>query len=170
MVTKSELNAELIGRLYTQELSYKKISREMRLSCGTIYQYICAMSLGFNSPNNYRKYMAGYKGISCRIDRDHFISERGFLSEKQYKIYREEQKQKRPKNMALSNLIKTRLEEIGKNQYWLSKQINVSRQMISLYCSARRIPKRHILRRIFTVLNVSYRNLEDIISAQEEHQ
>lgn len=163
MPTKSEINAELIGRLYTQGFSYKQISRRVRLTHDTISRYISAMSLGFNSPSKYVGYIFESKGISFKDNRLRLILQRGFLSETQYRNYMAEQRQKKPKNIALSNLINTRLEEIGKSQYWLSKQIGVSRQITSFYCKGKVIPKRHVLKKIFMELEVPFRSLEEIV-------
>ncbi len=56
---------------------------------------------------------------------------RGFKNSSEYQEHLAKERKHRPQNNELSNLIKTGLKEIDRNQSWLAEQIGVSRQMVS---------------------------------------
>ena len=73
------------------------------------------------------------------------------------------QRQERPENQRLSDLIKKRLKELGKNQDWLSRQIDVSRAAVSKYIQGEYTPDTKILERLYSVLEVPYKTLDDLL-------
>ena len=164
MTIRSHETAEIIGRFYNKGLSYKRIAYRTGLNHLTVRQTINVMSAGFVSLSRYQIYLALQKGYSSMNEYQNYLAEqRGFSSINEYHKSLCAERQERTENRALSNLIKTRLEEIRKNQYWLSKQMGVSRQIISFYSSGKIIPSQIVLARLFKTLEVPYKRLEDIL-------
>ncbi|MFH1181976.1 MAG: helix-turn-helix domain-containing protein [Candidatus Woesearchaeota archaeon] len=69
----------------------------------------------------------------------------------------------RPENQCLSDLIVTRLEELGKNQAWLAGEIGRSREMVSKYAQGKNIPSGKVLERLFLALDVPYKTIDDLL-------
>ena len=107
-----------------------------------------AQRMGFES---YKEYL------------EHQAKQRGFNSMRDYREYMDEQKQKRAETQVLSSLIKERLTELGENQSWLAKKLNVSRQMVSLYIQGKRMPSKKRLHDLFLILDVPYQSLDDLL-------
>ena len=84
-----------------------------------------------------------------------------FKSRSQYQEYLARQRAKRPKNKALSNLIKKRLNDLGKNQSWLAIKMETAIPTVSRYIRGRSIPSD--LPRLFSSLEVPYKTLDDLL-------
>ncbi len=80
--------------------------------------------------------------------------EKGFASLTDYNRHRMQEKQKVPQNQELSVLIEQQLAMRGQNKTWLSDEIGVRRQSVSLYCQGKIFPKPAILAAIYRVLEV----------------
>lgn len=52
----------------------------------------------------------------------------------------------------LSDLIKKRLKEIGRNQSWLAKETGITRQAVSIYTKGKGLPDGDLLRKLFSLL------------------
>ncbi len=87
-----------------------------------------------------------------------------FGSQNEYQRYRAEERQKRPKNQGLSDFIKTRLRELGKNKSWLAIQTGLTYRTVSLYVNGTSIPKDNLLERLFSSLDVPYKTLDDLLA------
>ena len=73
------------------------------------------------------------------------------------------QRVNKPENQELSNLIRRRLKEIGKNESWLAEEIGVTRQAVSLYVRGRSIPTDGLLQKLYSSLDVSYETLDGLL-------
>jgi ribosome-binding protein aMBF1 (putative translation factor) len=107
---------------------------------------------GFASYSEYREYMAGQKG---------------FASDSEYKTYLSKERQRKLENKTLSSLIKKRLRELGENQSWLAREINVTRASVSNYAHGKYTPSRKILERLYSALEIQPPRLEDKIPYQK---
>ena len=109
----------------------------------------------FESRNQYQEYTA----------RQRVNPETGepFESRSQYQEYTARQRVNRPENQGLSDLIKKRLKELGRNQSWLSREIGVSRQAVSKYVQGKYTPDNGVLEKMYSALEVSYQTLDDLL-------
>ncbi len=113
----------------------------------------------FESRSQYEEYRARH-----RINPE---TGQAFESRSQYEEYLAEQRQRRLKNKKLSNLIKKRLKKLRKNQSWLSREVDVSKETASMYTHGKSIPTEERLERLFSALGVKCRTLEDLL--EEKH-
>ena len=90
-----------------------------------------------------------------------------FESQSQYQEYTTRQRVNRPQNQGLSDLIKRRLKELGKNQSWLAEEIGVTRQAVSLYVKGRTTPTNDLLQKLYSSLDVTYETLDDLLEDLE---
>ena len=86
-----------------------------------------------------------------------------FKSLTELRDYQARQRQRRPENKELGDLMRTRLRELGKNQSWLAGQIGVTRATVSLYAQGKNIPKRELLGRLYSALDVPYQTLDELL-------
>ena len=75
--------------------------------------------------------------------------------------------QRQPQNQSLRLLLKRRLEEMGRSQTWLSGQIDVTRNAISLYAQGKHFPREDILLKIFSTLEVEYKTVGDLVAGEK---
>ena len=85
------------------------------------------------------------------------------LSERQDYLAR--QRKERRGNRELSDLIKTRLKELGKNQSWLAQQIGVSRKAVNFYAKGVSIPQGENLDKLLIALKIrdKPKSLDDLV-------
>lgn len=109
----------------------------------------------FASRREYREYSAKRK----------INPETGGLypSRSEYKKHSAMQRRKRPENQALSKLIKKRLNELRKDQSWLAGEMGVTRQAVSLYVRGKSVPKKDLLQKLYSSLDVPYKTLDDLL-------
>jgi ribosome-binding protein aMBF1 (putative translation factor) len=93
----------------------------------------------------------------------HLAKERGFKSEYEYRQYLTKKKQKRLENIELSNLIKRNLKKLGKEQNWLAEKLGVTKGTVSKYASGTYIPNYERLQKLFKVLKLPYKTIDDIL-------
>src|SRR3989338_7450576 len=86
-----------------------------------------------------------------------------FESLTEYNDYHERQRTSRPENQELSDLIKKRLKELGRNQSWLAEEIEVTKQRVSQYVQGKSFPKEDVLQKLYSSLEVPYKTLEDFL-------
>ena len=107
----------------------------------------------FESKSRYLEYLAKQKTNP--------ETGKKYASRNQYQECLARQRAKRPKNKALSNLIKERLDDLGKNQAWLAMKMGDTRPTVSRYIRGRSIPRD--LPRLFSSLKVPYKTLDDLL-------
>src|SRR3989339_249982 len=86
-----------------------------------------------------------------------------FESLTEYDDYHIRQRTSRPENQELSDLIKKRLKELGRNQSWLAEEIEVTKQRVSQYVQGKSFPKEDVLQKLYSSLEVPYKTLEDFL-------
>ena len=147
---KSKIPAEEIEnieKLYAGKMSVKRISKITGYSRGTIF----GLTKGKELYGSHKGYL------------EHLAKRNGYESLWDYRKKRYDMAKDKPENKALSALISTRLEELGRNNGWLAEQINVTCSAVDHYCKCRTFPKKNRLRKIFKALDVRYRNVKDLL-------
>ncbi len=98
------------------------------------------------------------KGFSNNKEYVEYLAKKeGFDSPNEYRRYLEEQRSQSDEVKALSNLIGSRLEELGKSQVWLGRKIGVTHQAVSLYFCGKMVPRKRVLKLLFSSLGVKRR-------------
>src|SRR3989344_3179588 len=142
------------------------LARRKGFSSRGEYQTHLAKQKGFSSRGEYQTHLAKQKGFSSRGEyMDDLAKRKGFSSGGEYEDHLARQRQERPQNQELSDLIKKRLKELGQNQTWLSQQMGVSRQAVSYYVQGKVIPKGEHLPKLYSALEVPYNTLDDLLLA-----
>jgi ribosome-binding protein aMBF1 (putative translation factor) len=104
---------------------------------------------GFSSLKDYKTYMATQK--------------HNYKTLGEYEKHNEQLRQQKRINQELSSLIKSSLEELGKSQVWLAKQLGVTEGAVSRYISAKVTPRPELQPKLFKILNLKYKTLDDIL-------
>ena len=164
----SDETRQLMYDLHDEGLSIIEIASRANVAASTSCGYIMAREKGFSSDEEYReayrKKLAKKHGFDSYLEyQEHLLKQKGFDSPVEYREHLAKQKQKRPENQELSNLIKRRLKELKKDQTWLSRQVNVSRESISKYVQGKYVPNARILEIVFSALDVPYKTLDDLM-------
>jgi len=158
----SDETKKLMEKLYAQDLPISEIARRANVSYPTAYGYTKLRQRinpetgqPFESRSQYQEYTA----------RQRINPETGqpFESLSQYEEYTARQRVNQPENQGLSNLIKKRLKELGKNQSWLARELGVTRQAVSLYVQGRSVPREELLEKLYSSLDVPYKTLDDLL-------
>lgn len=113
----------------------------------------------FNSNNEYKNHLARRK-INPETSQP-------FKSRSEYERHLAGQRQKRPENVALVNLIKNRLNRLGKDQKWLAEMISVTDEAVSGYIHGDYLPSSDRLTKLFSALEVHYKTLDDLVRNAE---
>lgn len=138
-----------IQTAYNPSVLLTRIAKDAEVSLATAFCYVrygstlaylneLAERKGFEDHYDYVNWQAKQKGFKSAYERTKFLSE---------------QNQRKPKNKELSNLINTRLDEIGETQTWLAQKSGVTKQMVSLYSSGKSFPTKRILEKIMAALS-----------------
>ena len=181
----SDETKELIEGLYAQDLPIAEIARRVNVSYPTAYGYTRLRKRinpetkqPFESISQLKDYQARqrinpetgqpFESLSQLTDyraRQRINPETGQLFESlsQYQEHTARQRINRPENQGLSNLIKERLKELGKNQSWLSRKLGVSREAVSKYAQGKYTPDNEVLEKLYSALEVPYKTLDDLL-------
>src|SRR3989344_267239 len=160
--------AQQIGVSYQAIYSLTRIKQRTNPETGKL----------FESQNEYNDYLirqrtnpeTGKLFASQNEYNDYHIRQRTnpetgklFASRTEYNDYHERQRTSRPENQELSDLIKKRLKELGRNQSWLAEEIEVTKQRVSQYVQGKSFPKEDVLQKLYSSLEVPYKTLEDFL-------
>ncbi|MDP6548117.1 MAG: helix-turn-helix transcriptional regulator [Candidatus Woesearchaeota archaeon] len=170
---------------YGSGLSPAEIARQTGVSYSSVYGLTRARQRvnpetgrSFESLNQYRDYTArqrvnpetgrSFESLSQYYDhtarrRVNPETGRSFESLSQYRDYTTRQRVNRSENQGLSDLIRRKLKELGKNQSWLAEEIGVTRQTVSLYVKGKTVPKDDLLQKLYSSLDVPYGTLDDLL-------
>ncbi len=144
----SEKIREKIFRLYKQGKSKKDIADQTGVSYSYVYGLTRLKERGFESFYDYT---------------DYTIRKRGFESQREYACSMAKKRARKKENRNLSNLIIDGLKKLGKSQYWLSQQLGISHQIISIYASGKSVPGKEKLDRLIEILpKYSFNKLENL--------
>ena len=152
----------LMEELYAQGLPIAEIATRADVSYPTAHGYTILrqrVDPETEQPFKSRSQLMGYLARQ-RVNPE---TEQPFESLNQYQEYTARQRVNRPENQGLSDLIKRRLKELKKNQSWLSREIGVSREVVSKYVQGKHIPNNGVLERLFSALEVPYKTLDDLL-------
>src|SRR3989344_4595819 len=162
--------ANLTGVSYST--AYKLTRLEQRINPETGQQfssygeYQTHLARQRASHGEHQDDLARRKGFySSGEHQDDLAKRKVFSSGGEYEDHLARQRQERPQNQELSDLIKKRLKELGQNQTWLSQQMGVSRQAVSYYVQGKVIPKGEHLPKLYSALEVPYNTLDDLLLA-----
>ncbi len=108
---------------------------------------------GFSSLKDYKTYMATKK--------------HNYKTLGEYEKHNEQLRQQKQINQELSSLIKSSLEELGKSQTWLAKQLGVTEGAVSRYVSAKVTPRPELQLELFKTLKLPYKTLDDIVQQKD---
>jgi predicted transcriptional regulator len=126
---------ESIRRLHRKRYSINAIAKALRVSPTAAWVY----AQGFNSVHEYLK--------------DRYGEGRGRYQRKSRSGRLE---------IAVSNLISERLEDLGMSQAELARRLGVSRQAVNLYVHKYALPRQYNLIRMFRILGVPYKTIDDL--------
>ena len=133
---------EEVKRLYDKGLNPYKIARQTGISYSSVY---------------------GMTRIRQRVNPE---TGKSFSSLEDLRDYNARQRVN--KNKELSDLVKSRLKKLGKNQSWLAEKLGVSRRIISFYCQGRSMPKKEKLDALLKILNLERAKPESLDNLVEE--
>ena len=145
--------AELINRLYDDNVPLPEIARKAGVSYTTVYgrtklrqKMNPETGERFRSYSEYEDYLAGQ-----RVNPE--TGER-FGSDSEYRDYQVRQRQTKPENKQLGSMIKRRLKELQKKQSWLAGEIGVTQPTVSLYAQGKLIPNNGTQEKLYRALGV----------------
>jgi DNA-binding XRE family transcriptional regulator len=141
----SDQTKNLIENLYAQDLPVAEIARRANVSYPTAY---------------------GYTRLKQRINPE---TRKPFESLGQLMDYQARQRINRAENQGLSDLIKRRLKELGKNQSWLARELGITRQAVSFYVKGRSIPSDDLLERLYSTIEIPYQTLNEIVKTLSDN-
>ena len=176
----SQEKIKLIERLFEENLSVKRISREEGIPYSTVYRYTRLKKRGFNSGTEYEKYLVSLSHKKQLLEKRGFRSSteyeeylimqrinpetgKPYRSLREYKIYLARQRQLQPANQKFSSLIKQRLSELGKNPAWLARELGIKIESSSRLLNGENLPKKELQQRLFKALELPYKTLEEIL-------
>ncbi len=127
-------------------------------------QELLAKRKGFRSYYEYEKYLVRKRGFpSILALREYWAKRRGFSSAHKLFKYLAKKRKKKAINRELSLLIQYSLGELDKNQLWLSERLGISESAVSRYTSGETTPRASLQKKLFRVLNLPYKTLDDIL-------
>ncbi len=143
----SDAKIRKIKKLGKEGLKYSEIAHRLDISPTAARGYIL-----YGSPTAYNEELLRRWGFSSHREYVKYLDEN--------RLNKEQKKKIRDK---FSLLIRERLQELGKSQGWLSREVDVERQTISLYVHKKTLPKHHNAEKIFSALEVEYSSLENLL-------
>ena len=180
--SRTEYNEHLAKqRGFASRIEYDKhLAKQRGFASYGAYQEDLAKKKGFASRTEYNEHLAKQRGFASRIEYDkHLAKQRGFAS---YGAYQEDlakkkgfasygayqgdlakQRQQKLVNQELSDLIKTRLAEIGRTQKWLAERLGITKGTVSRYASGRITPRKNLQSRLFEALGLPHQTLDDLV-------
>jgi len=182
-----EEKVKLIEKLFKDGLSVAEISRRTNLSESAAYTYTRVKQRGFASYKDLRNYQAQKRGFKSHYDYTKFLKKKkkvnipqirkkfksstdymrdlarrkGFSSLTEYKNFLMGRRKKQPINKELGKLIKKRLKEIGKKEYWLADQLGVNKNTVYSYISGTNKPAYRFQKKLFELLGLPYQTIEE---------
>ena len=146
---------EEISRLYDdgRGASPAEIARQVGVSYASVYGMTRARQRVNPETGEKYKSQTEYKDYQARQRVNPETGEQ-FKSRTEYEKNLARQRKERRGNIELSDLIKTRLKELGKTQSWLAQQMGVSRQRVSHYANGVSIPQGEKLDKLLVALEI----------------
>ena len=89
----------------------------------------------------------------------------GFTSRNAYSRFLEEQRKSRAINIKFSAFLNEKLAELNISQDQLAKLLDVTAGAVSRYAAGYTLPQKSIQEKLFRVLNVPYKTLDDFMKS-----
>ena len=144
-----------------------EIVRRTGASYSSVYNLTRVKERGFRNSTAYLKHLARQKGYSTLTEyHDDLAKARGYGSWQEYSAERAEIRMQREENREVASLIRTRLQEMDRNQSWLVKQLGVSRKAVYLYAQGKTIPQGETFDKLLSILcpdDATRKRLEDLL-------
>lgn len=140
----------------------KKISEEKIVEINKLYiQGLTPIEITMKTGVSY----SSVYGLTIAKQRINPETGEKFKSPTEYQNYLSKQREQNPKNKKLGSLIIKRLNELGKTQRYLADKLGISNAIISDYTSGKSLPNKYNVRKLFSILEVPYKTLDDMIEA-----
>lgn len=184
-----------IQTLYAKgNITLGEIAERTEVSYSAVYNHTRILERGFNSPSEYKEYLAKKKGFASEREYkedlahrkgfasytelkkhqsgfasykdyiEYLAKKRGFKSYGEYRRYLAEQRQKRPENKIFGASVRKRLKEKGKNLAWLAWKMHVTDGTTSSYARGISIPRGKNFKRACFVLDLPYKTIDDLVA------
>ena len=154
----------LIDKLSEEGFSPAEIARKIKIPYSTVCGHIKARKEGFASISEYIQDLARRNGFeSYSKYQEHLANQKYYESLSEYQRSLAEKRANRLKNQMSSQLIKERLDKLGKTQRWLAERLGITESAISRYISGKTMPKRSIQEELINIIGAQYKILDDII-------
>ncbi len=164
---------------YTEHLARKKghtsykeyLARRQKFSSYSAYlQYLARQKINpatgqsFASRTEYLRHLYRQRGFASDQEyMEQIARNKGFPSLAVYYNSKIRQRQQRWLNRELSDLITTKLKELGRTQHWLAEQLGVDDATVSHYVRRKNLPRQEVQKRLFSVLKVPYQTIDDLM-------
>ena len=127
------------------------------------YQVYLAKQSGFKSYYEYQEHLAKEKGFSSLTKYyEHLAKQNGFNSLTEYQRFIAKERQKRTLNKRFSKLINRQLKILDKNARWLADELSITEGAVSRYKDGKTTPRRSLQPKLFKILRLPYKNLEEL--------
>lgn len=137
--------------------TYREISKILGFSPSTIYKYVLMSKIGIDSDMSYTNYFANQKGFeSFKEYKEHLAKIAGYDSYSEYQMDQDFDRSKREKYQTMKNIIRERLDSLGKTPKWLARSLGVSKRTIYQYLEGKRFPSKEILPRLLDILELPH--------------
>ncbi len=114
-----------------------------------------ASSKGYHASKDYNLARLRKRGLLSSSEQKTLLAAKlGMASSSEYDAHLAKLRRNRPRYVKLSRMLRSKLEELGQSQRWLSQKTGISNQLISRYFNALSYPKPEKLKRIKTVLGI----------------
>jgi ribosome-binding protein aMBF1 (putative translation factor) len=153
-------------RMYERGENISHIARSVRVSYSFAWILTEGRKQGFKNYSKYQESLAVKKGFKNRSEYQESLAvKKGFKNYSKYQESLAQQRSQRQANRELSDLIKSRLKDLGKNKNWLAGQIKETNQTISRYVHGKNLPKVEILEKLLVILEVKEKpkSLDELI-------
>jgi len=178
-----EEKIRLIQALYAKGLSRYEICKKTQISRSLVYFYTnIDLMERFGSFTKYKEHLAERKGfMTYHKYRESLIKKRGFISYKEYEAYmakkkgfnslyecqkyRVEKRQYNALNKKFSKLLLEQLIKLNKTQRGLATELGINESAVSRYMHGKTLPKKSLQERLFNIIELPYKTIEDILNS-----
>lgn len=171
-------NTKILYEKYGENITPEILSQQANISLEYAENYIYLRRRGFNTMGKYFNYLKKKhkkkNKISIAKSPDYIYKRRGFDSKQEYEKDLENKRQQNPINKKFSSLITTRFNSIydnryrGKNKAWLARELGVTQSAVSRFFSGKTLPRGSLQLKLFKLLKLPYKTLDDFITSQTD--
>lgn len=142
---------------------YKKHSIKQRgFKSLYVYQEHLAKAKGFESYTEQQEHLAKARGFESLYKyHEHLAREKGFESYPDYEKYLARKKQKKVEYILFSLFLEEITDDLEITKFELAEILEVDRSMVTRYFQGKSLPKKKVMDRLFSRLDIPYQDLED---------